>query len=413
MFFRVALKTAILLFLLANLFSAETEKLLVFTGATIYPSPTDPPVPNGVILIRDGKIASFGSKDRIKIPQDSISIDCTGAFITAAFQNSHVHFTEDKWIDVAKQPAEKLNTQLQEMLTRYGFTTVVDTGSMLENTVAIRNRIQSFELKGPRTLTAGSPLYPENGIPYYLKDLPPAILTQLATPATPEESATVAKKRLNNGADIIKLFTGSWIKRGEVLNMPAHNATAAVEEAHRKGKLVFAHASNLAGLEVALAAKVDVIAHALDDDRGWTPEHAARMKTKKMSMIPTLKLFSGPQYFKFILKEVGDFSNAGGQILFGTDAGYIKDYDPTQEYEYMAQAGLSWQQILASLTTAPAERFSESKRRGRIVPGMDADLVVLASDPSKNVKAFSQVEYTIRAGRMIYARKDSASTTAK
>ncbi|MCI0413716.1 amidohydrolase family protein [bacterium] len=102
------------------------------------------------------------------------------------------------------------------------------------------------------------------------------------------------------------------------------------------------------------------------------------------------------------MKEVGVFSEAGGQILFGTDVGYIKDYDPTQEYEYMAQAGLSWQKILASLIISPAERFNESKRRGRIAKGMDADLVVLASDPSKNVKAFSQVQYTIRAARIIH-----------
>ena len=126
------------------------------------------------------------------------------------------------------------------------------------------------------------------------------------------------------------------------------------------------------------------------------------MKANNMSMIPTLKLFKGPPYFKFILKEVGDFFRAGGQILFGTDVGYMRDYDPTDEYDCMAQAGLKWNNILASLTTAPAEKFGEAKRRGQIAIGMDADLVVLASDPAKDVKAFSNVRYTIRAGRIIY-----------
>ena len=54
------------------------------------------------------------------------------------------------------------------MLTRYGFTSVVDTGSLLSNTVAIRKRIASGEVAGPRILTAGFPLYPRDGIPYYV-----------------------------------------------------------------------------------------------------------------------------------------------------------------------------------------------------------------------------------------------------
>ncbi len=396
-----------LLLLFAYNINSNPSNTLVLSGGTIYPSPTDKPISNAVIVIEGGKILSVGSKDQIKLPEGATSIDCTGMFITAGFQNSHVHFTEDKWADAAKQPAGKLNQQLQEMLTRYGFTTVVDTASALENTNALRKRIQSNEISGPRILTAGGAFYPLNGIPYYLKDLPPQILAQLSTPATPAEASELADQRIKAGADIIKLFTGSWVKRGEVLPMQIDSATAAAKKAHDQGKLVFAHASNVAGLEVALAAKVDVIAHALDDDRGWTLEHAKRMKENNMSMIPTLKLFSGPEYFKFILKEVGDFSAAGGQILFGTDVGYMPDYNPAQEYEFMSAAGLTWNQILASLTTEPAARFNESNQRGKIAPGMDADVVVLAQDPAKNVKAFADVRHTVRGGKLIF------SSTAK
>ena len=68
----------------------------------------------------------------------------------------------------------------------------------------------------------------------------------------------------------------------------------------------------------------------------------------------------------------------------------------------MAQAGMSFQQILASLTTAPAERFGDSKQRGRIAAGFEADLVVLKDDPSKNLRALAAVQYTLRAGKIIY-----------
>jgi imidazolonepropionase-like amidohydrolase len=378
----------------------------VLTGATIYSSPDESPITAGVVVIRDGKIAAVGSKEQIQIPADATVLKYDGMFITAGFQNSHVHFTEQKWENAATLPAQKLNEQLAEMLVRYGFTTVVDTGSFLANTIALRSRIDSGELEGPRILTAGTPIYPENGIPYYLKtDLPPNILALLPNPKTPQEASAIARDQLERGADIVKLFTGSWVKRGEVLPMNVEVARAAAAEAHSRGKLVFTHASSVAGLEVALKAKVDVIAHALDDDRGFTDSHIAQMKANNMSMIPTLKLFKGPPYFKFILKEVGDFFLAGDQILFGTDVGYMRDYDPTDEYYCMAQAGLKWNNILASLTTAPAEKFGEAKRRGRVATGMDADLVVLASDPAKDVKTFSNVRYTIRAGHIIYRAK--------
>jgi len=68
----------------------------------------------------------------------------------------------------------------------------------------------------------------------------------------------------------------------------------------------------------------------------------------------------------------------------------------------MAAAGMSFRQVLASLTTAPAERFGESKQQGRIAPGLHADLVVLKDDPSKDIRALAAVQYTLRAGKIIY-----------
>jgi imidazolonepropionase-like amidohydrolase len=71
----------------------------------------------------------------------------------------------------------------------------------------------------------------------------------------------------------------------------------------------------------------------------------------------------------------------------------------------MGEAGMSFRQILASLTTAPAERFGESARLGRIAPGFLADMVVLDEDPSKDVRALATVRYTVRDGRIIYEAK--------
>ena len=68
-----------------------------FVGAKIYTSPTDKPILDGVVLVKDGKITGVGNKSSIKIPGDTRVIDCSGLTLTAGFWNSHVHFTEPKW----------------------------------------------------------------------------------------------------------------------------------------------------------------------------------------------------------------------------------------------------------------------------------------------------------------------------
>jgi imidazolonepropionase-like amidohydrolase len=247
------------------------------------------------------------------------------------------------------------------------------------------------------------PLYPPDGIPYYLSDLPPEIRKIIPQPTTPAAAVGFVDDDLAGGADIIKLFTGSWIARGKVKPMPVDVATAAVEEAHKHGKLVFTHPSNVAGLEVALAAHVDVLAHSIEDMHGWNSSYLTRMKAANMTLIPTLKLFGSDDDLPGILDEVGSYQRMGGQILFGTDVGYLPDYDPSNEYSLMSRAGLTPMQILASLTTAPADRFSESASRGRVAAGMPADLVVLSADPATDAANFAKVRHTVRGGRIVYS----------
>src|SRR5213593_934301 len=375
----------------------EVPDGLALVGGRIYASPTAEAIDDGVVIVRNGKIAEVGLSRSIKIPIGIPTINCSGKVITAGFQNSHVHFTEDKWNGAADQPAAKLNEQLTAMIIRYGFTTVVDTGSLLPNTAALRRRIESHEVSGPRISTAGLPLYPPNVLPYYRDGEPPDLLKLLPQPSTPSQATDFVQQNFNGGADIVKLFTGSWIDRNTVLAMHTEVATAVVVEAHRYGKLVFTHPSNVAGLEVALRAHVDVLAHAIEDTRGFTADHIRRMAGQKMALVPTLHLFSQNTNIEEIRREVRNHQQAGGQTLFGTDVGYLTDYDPTDEYVQMARAGLTWREILASLTTSPAARFGEASKRGRVARGLDADLVVLGRDPSQDVRAFADVSDVVRS----------------
>ena len=131
-------------------------------------------------------------------------------------------------------------------------------------------------------------------------------------------------------------------------------------------------------------------------------------------MIPTLTLYdvegrkanlSDQQRSAFIgqmVDQLRAYSEAGGDILFGTDIGYTDHYDTAMEFNLMSQAGLNYKQILTSLTTNPARKFRVSDQSGRIAKNMKADLVVLSADPAQDVTAYSKVRFTIRNGKVIY-----------
>jgi imidazolonepropionase-like amidohydrolase len=110
------------------------------------------------------------------------------------------------------------------------------------------------------------------------------------------------------------------------------------------------------------------------------------------------------------LAHVRSFDAAGGELLFGTDVGYMQDVDPTEEYALLARAGLSPMRVLDMLTTSPARRFKEWEHRGRVAPGMAADLVVLDADPATDARNLARVRCTFRAGRALYRTVDPSPT---
>jgi imidazolonepropionase-like amidohydrolase len=380
----------------------------VIQHARIYMDPSAPAIEDGTVLIRDGIIAAVGAQ--VDIPAGATAIPCDHCIVTAGFWNAHVHFTEPKWNMAEWKSAATLNPQLADMVLSRGFTTVVDTGSNPADTFSIRRRIEQGRLTGPYIYTAGTALYPPNGVPFYIKETMPGWMTALLPqPATPDAARRTVRRNLNSGADLTKLFTGSWVQRGHVLPMPLDIAKAAVDESHLNGKLVFAHPSNLAGIRVAIDSGVDVLAHAADDTRGVDAALLATAVHKNMAMVPTLKMFAStvttdPHYMDPICAEVQQFHQLGGQLIFGTDVGYMTDYSTDLEFVELGKSGLDWHDVLAMLTTNPAARMGVSNVKGTVAPGKLADLTILSADPAQDLINFSRVQTVIRSGQVVWQR---------
>jgi imidazolonepropionase-like amidohydrolase len=401
---RIRLLSAIALLLSPVRFVAMAAEApdLVLQGAKVYPSPTAQSIDNAMVLIHNGRIASVGIRNQLKVPKSARVIDCTGKVIVAGFWNSHIHF-EDGWQDVPHQAAEKIEQHMQEMVTRWGFTTVWDLGSVPENTLALRRRIEAGEIPGPQILMAGD-IFPEHGHPVYL----PAEM-KLPEAASPLEAQTMAQQYLKLGLDGIKLFTGAFMGDKPVVNMDTTIVRTAVDVAHAQGKPVFAHPQNRVGVDNALAGGVDVLAHTIPNEAGFTADELARMKQQHTALIPTLTLWttvvSDPvvtgKLVRSGVEELRQYFSEGGTILFGTDVGFQSKYNTAEELGFMGQA-LTWRDVLASLTTNPSNFFKEQEK-GRVAVGMKADLVVLDADPSSDVQNLAKVAYTIREGTIIYS----------
>jgi imidazolonepropionase-like amidohydrolase len=401
------LRTVLLVFLVAAAVcfnAAANAQTLALAGGTVYSSPDADPLPDAVVLTSDGVITAIGARSEVKVPDNAQVIDCTGKTVVAGFWNSHVHFSQAVWRNAATAPAAPLEAHMREMLTQWGFTTVWDLGSDPRDSLALRRRVNAGEVAGPTILLAGD-IFPKGGHPVYL----PAEV-QLPEAATPDEAAHMTRTYLAMGLDGMKLFTGAYMGNKPVVNMDVAVAKAAVDLAHAEGKPVFAHPQNRIGMETVIAAHVDVMAHIVPGEPAYSAEQLASFKSQGTALIPTLSLFAktigGPALAERLVgsgvNQLKAFSDNGGPVLFGTDVGFTTIYDTTLEYELMHRA-IGERQVLASLTTNPAQYFKAAKK-GKVERGFDADVVVLDGDPLADVRNLANVAYTIRAGKVIYRK---------
>ena len=271
----------------------------------------------------------------------------------------------------------------------------MDTGSDGDNTIALRRRVESGEVLGPRILTAGIPIFPAALRSRAASQASAELKAKMAQPETASEATAAVDRNRAAGTDIVKLFTGSIVSPDRITPMQEPIARAAADEAHRYGQLVFSHPSNLEGTKVAIDAGVDVLAHTPEVTSGIDEAMLRRMIAQHMTIIPTLKLFSRDDNIANIRGLDYQFHQLRGRLVYGTDTGFLTDYDQGEEFGDLMEAGFGFRDVLAMLTTAPAELFHLSQRRGQVMTGIGGDLrSCQKTRPRSAPEAFTRIRYT-------------------
>jgi imidazolonepropionase-like amidohydrolase len=320
-------------------------------------------------------------------------------------------------LDRAFEAAVFVRAMLQQ-----GFTSARDVGGS-DETVAVRNAIDSGKISGPRLWVSLEPLGPTAGHADPRSGLDPA----LSHPGwdngivnTPDEARLRVREHKRRGADLIKLVpSGGIASTGDDPRqqlMTNEEMRVAVETAHTLGMKVAAHLYPAGAIENAVRAGVDSVEHG----SFATAETFALMKSHGTYLVPTLSVFDvfyvaardHPELLTpgTAQKELANdllpkrnFPNAvkaGVKIAYGTDLG---EGDHAMEFGLMIANGLSPMEAIFAATRNAAELIGASDRIGSIQAGRYADIVALEGDPLRDAGAFEHVTFVMKGGAVYRA----------
>ena len=291
-----------------------------------------------------------------------------------------------------------------------GFTTVRDVeneGSAYAD-VALRDAIAHGLVEGPRMLVATRGIaalgqYFPFGISPDLPTFPHG--AQMVSGA--EEARRAVREQIGNGADLIKVYA-DW----DYPTLTVEELRVVVEEAHKAGRRVAAHATKLQGIRNALEAGVDSIEHGFGADRPTLQ----LMKAKGVWLVPTL----GPlvnraraagdeasrqrvlKFLGYVQRMVRTAVEVGVKIAAGYDPGE-RAVQGTNARELVAlrDAGLPGLEVIRAATLNASELLGLQDQIGTLEVGKSADMIAVPRDPLPDMSVFEHVTFVMKAGVVV------------
>jgi len=378
-----------------------------------------------LVLIVGERIEKVGPAKEIQVPAGATVIDLGSATLLPGLIDAHVHLTGDPQHSGYKSlgisvPRQTLTGAKNARLTlEVGFTTVRNVAAAGYSDVALRDAINAGEIPGPRLVVSGPALGSTGG--HCDENLLAPEFAHHDEGVADGVAAITAKTRevIKYGADVIKFCaSGGVFSKGDLPGTEQYSPaemSALVEEAHRQGRKIAAHAHGAQAIIDAAKAGVDSIEHgSLIDDEGvrTMKEHGTYLVADIYNDDFILGL--GKQYGftdEMLEKErmVGQqqregfrkAAQAGVKIAFGTDAGVYPHGGNAKQFAYMVKYGLTPMQAIQSATVNAADLLGWSDQVGSLEPGRFADLIAVEGNPLKDVTTLEHVKFVMKGGQVI------------
>ncbi|MBX0289359.1 amidohydrolase family protein [Hymenobacter sp. HSC-4F20] len=387
----------------------------VFDGETLHPG--------WAVLVEGEKIKAVGPAAQLTAPAGARTLELPGLTLLPGLIEGHSHlllhpYNETSWNDQVLQESEALRvaraTAHARRTLEAGFTTVRDLGSEGAGyaDVGLKQAIDRGLIPGPRMVVATRALVATGSYG-------PKLAAGFDVPQGAQEADGVdgiiraVREQIGKGADVIKVYADYRWGANEPSRptFTQDELNLIVQTARSAGRPVVAHASTPEGMRRATLAGVQTIEHG---DAG-TPEVFKLMKQRGVALCPTVAAgdatsqYRGwrkgqdpePERIQQKKQSVKAALQSGVDLAYGGDVGVFAHGDNLREAELLVQEyGFTTLQALRGFTSTNARIF-QLPDRGRIQPGLLADLIAVPGDPTKDVKALRQVRLVVKGGVVV------------
>ena len=370
-------------------------------------------IENGFVELKEGKIVALGPQTDLKA--GSASVEETSGTLMPGLINSHAHLNWDGIHDLARQSMDdprpisafKAAGNMLKSL-RAGVTMVRDLG-FHEMNLFSKQAVEQGIFPGPRLKVCGAAIIQTGGHTYWVCREASGV----------DEMRRAVREQVRGGADLIKIMACH-----DTLEFTDEELGAVIDEAHRNGLPITAHATYAACIERVARFGVDCIEHggSMSDStvalliekeipvvttfsplvQQSQPEIARRFGIPEWKIEERKKAVANPERYEGLVKA----ARAGVPIIFGTDAGSpAVEHDViAPELAFMVKTGVCTDNMdaLASITTRAARVSRMEDVVGTLEVGKAADIIVVDGRPDEDLGALEQVTTTFVGGRRMH-----------